>query len=198
MSPTETMEALTHYLSLGTFVGAVVAAGALFAKLSQDRKDLRRKQAEVARLVYNDLHQDEYSMAALIMLDFREWRHTTKDFSKIEVSYEDVKTALTVMHQDNRPDTELLVRRAIDSLFSKLENVIALAHKDIGLIRWSDFAALFGYYVHLMRKRELRGNAQRLRERVWLDQDRRAHRASRPLSNSDLSRAYEGFRRYSE
>src|SRR5947209_15243678 len=151
----QVLELLTHYVSFGTFVGAVVAASALVLKLKQDAKDLRRKQAEVSRLLYNDLHQDEYSMAALLMLDYPCWRHSTKDFSKIEISFQDVEIALTVMHQVDRPEKELLVRRSFDALFSKLENVIELAHREIGLVRWSDFAALFGFYISLMRQPKL-------------------------------------------
>ncbi|MDB5069973.1 MAG: hypothetical protein JWM87_1084 [Candidatus Eremiobacteraeota bacterium] len=148
----QVLDILIHFSPLGTFVGAFIAVTALFIKLFQDEKDLRRKQAEVARLVYNDLHQDEYSMAALIMLDYQGWRHNTKDFKDITIYYDDVKTALTVKHETNRPDKELLVRRAFDTMFAKLENIVALARRDIGLVRWSDFSTLFAYYVYLMRQ----------------------------------------------
>lgn len=148
----QVLEGLLHFSPLGTFIGAAVAAVGLWVKVRQDGKDLRRKQAEVARLVYNDLHQDEYSMAAMLMLDYQGWRHTTKDFDKIEISYDDVKLALSVQHASKRPDKELLVRRAFDSLFAKLENVMSLADGKVGLVLWTDFAALFGYYVFLMRQ----------------------------------------------
>jgi len=140
-----------RYSSIGTLIGAAVAAIAFVIKLLQDGKDLRRKQAEVARLVYIDLHEDEYSKAALLMLDFSGWRHTTRDFEKVEIFYEDVKTALTVKHSRNRPDKELLVRRAFDTLFGKLENVMVLAGRDVCLVRWLDFADLFGYNINNMR-----------------------------------------------
>lgn len=143
---------LLHWVPLATFVGAFVAAAAFIWKLRQDAKDLRLKQAEVARLLYNDIHQDEYSMAALLMLDYPGWKYTTKEFSEIEIFFTDVELALTVMHQVDRPKKELLVRRSFDTLFAKFENVVELADKRIGLVRWPDFAALFGFYIHLMRE----------------------------------------------
>jgi hypothetical protein len=142
---------VARYSPIGTLIGASVAATAFVIKVRQDAKDLRRKQAEVARLVYIDLHEDEYSKAALLMLDFSGWRHTTRDFEKVEIFSEDVMTALTVKHDANRPDKELLVRRAFDTLFGKLENAMVLAKPDICLVRWSDFADLFGYNINNMR-----------------------------------------------
>jgi hypothetical protein len=146
------LDTIVHFSPLGAVLSAFAAAIALSIKVFQDAKGLRRKQAEVARQVYNDLHQDEYAMAALIMLDYPGWRHNTSDFSKVEIHYTDVISALETMHARNRTDKELLVRRSFDMLFAKLENVMVLSSSEINLVRWSDFAALFGFYVHLMRQ----------------------------------------------
>ncbi|HEY0394184.1 MAG TPA: hypothetical protein VGD01_06785 [Candidatus Elarobacter sp.] len=156
MTIVEIVEFATHYVGWGTFVSAAVAAFALRSKVSQDRQSLRRKQAEVARLVYNDLQQDEYSVAALLMLDYQGWRHRTSDFDKIELYFADVEHALRKETPINRPDKELLVRRSIDSMFGKLEYVAALANEEIALLRWRDFAALFGFYIELMRREPYR------------------------------------------
>ena len=142
-----------HYAPLGTLISAIAAAVALIVKVRQDKTDLRRKQAEIARQVYNDLHNDEYAMCALLMLDFPDWRYTTKDFKQIPVKFRDVLAALTVRSEIAvpRPDEELLIRRSFDSAFAKLDNIVALSSPSVGLVQWSDFASLFGFYIALMR-----------------------------------------------
>jgi hypothetical protein len=152
MTLVEVAQVITPILAAGTLVSAFVAVRSLQAKIDQDGKDLRRKQAEVARLVYNDLREDEYSVAALLMLDYEGWRHRTCDFQeKIELSFADVRSALATESPRPRPDKELLVRRSIDSMFDKLEYVAALAEPTIALLLWKDFAELFGFYVGVMR-----------------------------------------------
>lgn len=148
------VESFARISPIATLISVGIATIALYIKIRQDAKDLRRRQAEVARLVYIDLHQDEYSKAALLMLDFEGWRHTTRDFKNVRIVNDDIKTALAEMRGPPRPDKELLVRRSFDTLFGKLENVMVLADPKIGLVQWTDFAELFGYNIHNMRDGE--------------------------------------------
>jgi len=141
--------------ALITLVTAVVTGG--FA-VCQWRKDLRWRQADLARTLLDAIFNDPASNDAWRMVD-DERNYEDLEKVKLQITMDDVRRALKLTMRDGRATLETAahendrqkddyIRWCFDDLFYYLER---LDHScEIKVIRFEDLLASASYYIELM------------------------------------------------
>jgi len=134
----------TVIATLITFISAVVTGG--FA-VWQWRKDLRWKQAELARILLDEIFDYDPSNDAWRMVDGEEtYKDAQGDQYRIDMAM--VRKALPKPWNDECAGPDVYVRWCFDALFYYLERLEQSVQ--IKLVRVEDLIAPTSYYIALM------------------------------------------------
>lgn len=137
-----------------TFAALFAAIAALVQgawALRERRRELRWKQAELARVLMDEWFGREPSNTALVMIDEGNGRYGSKDLGAYDVNAGDVRSALAITgsgdhaHATNSSDKDRFLRICFDALFFQFER--AQHSIDIGVVRRKDMEVPTGYYV---------------------------------------------------
>ncbi|HZO93119.1 MAG TPA: hypothetical protein VFB22_05070 [Candidatus Baltobacteraceae bacterium] len=145
---------LSGFNEISTVTGlvvAIIAAVTFIFKVAQDGHELRRRQAESARVLVRDIYDTPLSMAALNMLDYASLTYRDEARRRdLFLKQRDVIWGLRCEDVKELSTNDIFVRDAFDLLFLKLEQVVSLLR--VRSLRWTDVSAVLGYYVFLVRR----------------------------------------------
>jgi hypothetical protein len=137
-------------------IGGVIAA---FIAISQSRRDIfermksrRWKQAEMAKIVLDEVYNDEKARSALYMLDWNGRVYSDGDRLTNPLSTEAVLVALRTTNTHFQPD-EMFVRDCFDRLFDYLERIEH--YINISLITFEDVEHSLLYYVNIIASQKM-------------------------------------------
>jgi hypothetical protein len=135
---------MKDFFQILAWAAAVVA---VFKAIAEWRKNLRWKQAEMAKTCLDEMWNDQLACAALRMLDWTGlFFKTPDDDTTHEIRHEQRRTSLRVVDTVFPPgDPGPFIRDAFDALFDafeRLEHFIS-----IDLIRFEDVEPRLRYYV---------------------------------------------------
>ena len=129
---------------IAAVVGGLIAS---FKAIAEWRKDLRWKQAEMAKTCLDEIRNNQLASAALKMLDWdgRSFEESPNK-STSPIYHEDRRSALRVVNPVFPPgDPGPFIRDAFDTLFDGFERLEHFIRID--LIRFEDVEQPFRYYV---------------------------------------------------
>ena len=136
---------MKDYFQILAWIATVVAA---IAAILQWRKNLRWKQAEMAKTCLDEIWNDPLAFAALKMLDWTGLSFRLPDDSghTPQISHEQRRTSLRVANTQFPPgDPGPFIRDAYDRLFDGFERLEHFLR--IKLIRFDDVEPRVRYYV---------------------------------------------------
>ncbi len=132
---------------VAVFIGLLSAMLALinvFIGLYQRSKDMRWKQAELARKLFDEIFDFQPSYNALIMIDELSENFQLNDEESISVSFADIDNALTTPIINHSPKAKY-IRRCFDALFYHMERVEQSVK--INVVRFEDVQKPAEYYI---------------------------------------------------
>jgi hypothetical protein len=125
-------------------VGGLIAA---FKAIAEWRKNLRWKQAEMAKTCLDEIWNDQLAFAALKMLDWTGLSFKLPDGDRTpQITHEQRRNSLRVIDTEFPPgDPGPFIRDAFDNLFDGFERLEHFIR--IKLIRFEDVEPRLRYYV---------------------------------------------------
>jgi hypothetical protein len=126
-------------------VGGLIAA---FKAIAESRRNLRWKQAEMAKTCLDEIWDDQLAFAALRMLDWTGLSFPLPDDggNMSQISHEQRRASLRVVNTEFPPgDPGPFIRDAYDRLFDAFERLEHFIR--IKLIRFEDVEPRLRYYV---------------------------------------------------
>ncbi|MBI4660018.1 MAG: hypothetical protein HY735_14350 [Verrucomicrobia bacterium] len=116
----------------------------------QREQELRWKQAELARIMFDGIFDYDPSNDAWRMVDGEEEGYKNSRGNEYRINMDLVRQALPAPWSDERGGPEVYVRWCFDALFYSLEQI---EHSvQLGILRFEDLEAPAAYYVALMTK----------------------------------------------
>jgi hypothetical protein len=139
------------------WVAAVVGVAIAFAKgrtevrenREQRARELRWRQASAGREIVNEMLSDEYSDAALTMLDWSGLEYEIAPGRRVTVTHADYVAALRI-EQLQFTDEEQYTRDCFDTLFYYMGTMEHL--QESGLVGFDDVVYPLDYYANRMRE----------------------------------------------
>ena len=123
---------------------AILALVQAIAALAQRAREMRWKQAELARKLLDDVYDFDPSHNALIMVDEFAESFQLDNGQEIEVSFTDIDSALSTPVKDHS-DKAKYIRRCFDALFYHVERIEQSIR--IKLVKLEDVSRPAEYYV---------------------------------------------------
>jgi hypothetical protein len=159
----QTMTALKDYGQLlGYFVAVPVGAVGLVkavyeigANRRQRADELRWKQANAAKELLDDIHNQELARQAIHMLDWSEGgaEYKIRDDGLIcRINYPDVLKALAMNRGEAQDDRSAYIRDCFDWLFYRIDRIEHYIRR--GLIQFDDVEDVFRVYAREVAKHE--------------------------------------------
>lgn len=149
--PTElgTWEILTRLIALGTAIGAVIG---YFISLKEKHSERKSKQAQSAKQLVDEIHDDEYAKAAVKMMDWFEVikAERAKDKGKVETNYELVLSALSKVKLKKHTPEEHEIMECFDWFFYFIDRIEQGVQEE--LICFENVKYIFWPYFKKIRK----------------------------------------------
>lgn len=142
-------------------IGALIAAFKAISELRENRiqriKELRWKQANLAKELLDEMFEDKYSMAAMLMLDWDGREFNIVEGKNEEISYDELPAALTTDADSMKKgfyQKQVFIRDCFDRFFYHLDRLEWCIKTD--LILFEDVSFPTSYYIERMKKHQKR------------------------------------------
>jgi hypothetical protein len=147
---------LKDWAQIFAWGAAVIGVGVAFVKArveirenrEQRARELRWQQANAGKHLVDELLSDEYSDAALTMLDWSGLEYEITPKERVVVTREDYVSALRVENL-NFTEKEQYIRDCFDTLFYYMGTM--QHHEENALVRFDDVVYPLDYYANRMR-----------------------------------------------
>ena len=143
--------AISSLAPAATGVGVIIALQQWIASIRLRRRELRWKQAEQGKRLFDEIIANPESARALLMIDSKE-RTYLREAGAIHLTHHSVLAALSA---DHPTEDQLFVRDAFDQLFYLLDR--ARQFRDAGLVKDADVRIPASYYAGRMARRGAKG-----------------------------------------